>query len=48
MKRKIHYDYIKKRSKQNNTDETGYVSGIEQVNVIKLDDYILENEIESN
>ena len=40
-------EWLKKRSKQNNTDETGYVSRIEEVNVIKLDDYIIENKIET-
>ena len=38
-------EWLKKRSRQNNTNENGYVSGVEQVKVIKLDDYILQNNI---
>lgn len=39
-------EWLKQRSKQNQTDEVGYVTEKEQVKVIKLDDYIFENEID--
>ena len=38
-------DWIKKRSKQYNTTEEGYVTSIQNVNVIKLDDYCKNNNI---
>ena len=38
-------DWLKVRSKQNNTSEEGYVTSVQKVNVIKLDDYCKNNNI---
>tara|TARA_Y100000389_G_scaffold198996_1_gene236549 strand:+ start:398 stop:1162 length:765 start_codon:yes stop_codon:yes gene_type:complete len=38
-------DWLKVRSKQNNTSEEGYVTSVQKVNVIKLDDYRKDNNI---
>lgn len=38
-------DWLKVRSKQNNTSEEGYVTSVQKVNVIKLDDYCKDNNI---
>jgi FkbM family methyltransferase len=38
-------DWIKARSKEFNTTETGYIKSIQKVNVIKLDDYCKDNNI---
>ena len=38
-------DWLKLRSKQYNTSEEGYVTSIQKVNVIKLDDYCKDNNV---
>ncbi len=38
-------DWLKFRSKQYNVSEEGYVSSVQKVNVIKLDDYCKDNNI---
>lgn len=38
-------DWLKVRSKQYNTSEEGYVTSVQKVNVIKLDDYCKDNNI---
>jgi FkbM family methyltransferase len=38
-------DWLKVRSKEFDTTETGYVTSIQKVNVIKLDDYCKDNKI---
>lgn len=38
-------DWLKLRSKQFNTSEEGYVTSVQKVNVIKLDDYCEDNNI---
>ena len=38
-------DWLKLRSKQNNTTEEGYVTSVQKVKVIKLDDYCVDNNI---
>jgi len=38
-------DWLKVRSKQNNTSEEDYVTSVQKVNVIKLDDYRKDNNI---
>ena len=38
-------DWLKLRSKQYNTSEEGYVTSVQKVNVIKLDDYCKDNNI---
>ena len=38
-------DWLKLRSKQHNTSEEGYVTSVQKVNVIKLDDYCKDNNI---
>ena len=38
-------DWLKERSKEFDTTETGYITSIQKVNVIKLDDYCKENNI---
>ena len=38
-------DWLKTRSKQSNTSEEGYVTSVQKVNVIKLDDYCKDNNI---
>ena len=42
---KIGTDWLKTRSKQSNTSQENYVTSIEEVNVIKLDDYFKDNKI---
>ena len=38
-------DWLKVRSKEYNTSEEGYVTSVQKVNVIKLDDYCKDNNI---
>ncbi len=38
-------DWLKKRSKQYNTSEEGYVTSVQKVNVLKLDDYCKDKNI---
>ena len=38
-------DWLKVRSKQYNTSEEGYVTSVQKVNIIKLDDYCKDNNI---
>ena len=38
-------DWLKERSKQYNTSEEGYVTSVQKVNVIKLDDYCRDHKI---
>ena len=38
-------DWLKVRSKQYNTSEEGYITSVQKVNIIKLDDYCKDNNI---
>ena len=38
-------DWLKKRSKEHNTSEESYVTSVQKVNVIKLDDYCKDNNV---
>ena len=38
-------EWLKERSKEHNTTEKGYVTSVQKVNVIKLDDYCKDNNI---
>ena len=38
-------DWLKVRSKKHNTTEEGYIVSVQKVNVVKLDDYCIDNNI---